>query len=252
MALRSGYFPALIHRAAFPSDHCTALIDRFYDRGLLYRPKPSEEGSTKRVDIGTSLGTHHANPDQFFNHAKDTHRLFSTLFDGYRNPVETIYQALAELLPDKRVLTAREPDGRLYGPAIFRCYHSDVGHHPHYDSVSKRSRLFNFAVSRFDHQFAGVMCFQNSEDSGHSGEALLYNAPINPEVDETLTAGTFHQYAEEHGIARTCVHLDPGDLYFFYTENIHEVPAVVGDTSRVVLAVFIGLSNDDEEVYVWS
>ncbi len=251
-ALREGQVPALILRGAYPPSHCEALICRFYDLGLLYSPKAGEEGTGKRVDIGTSLGTHSVEPDRFFEHAGETHRTFESLFDGFDDPVATIYDAMAQLLTSKKVLTARESDGRLYGPAIFRCYHAGLGHRPHYDSVSKRSRLFNYQVSRFDHQFAAVMCFQNSEDAGNSGEALLYNAPISPVVGEHLTGGTFHEFAADRNIDRIRIRLEPGDLYFFYSENIHEVPGVVGDTPRVVLAVFIGFSEDDDEVFVWS
>ena len=62
----------------------------------------------------------------------------------------------------------------------------------------------------------------------------------------------FREYAEEEGIARVQVCLEPGDLYFFYSETIHEVPFVVGSQPRVVLASFIGMSEDDPEVYLWS
>ena len=46
--------------------------------------------------------------------------------------------------------------------------------------------------------------------------------------------------------------LQPGDLYFFNTRLVHEVPALEGSSPRVVLAVFIGYSADDPEVFVWS
>ena len=48
------------------------------------------------------------------------------------------------------------------------------------------------------------------------------------------------------------VDLEQGDLYFFNTRLIHEVPAVEGDLPRIVLATFIDYSPDDPEVYVWS
>ncbi|MBT6144092.1 MAG: hypothetical protein HOH74_01605, partial [Gemmatimonadetes bacterium] len=48
------------------------------------------------------------------------------------------------------------------------------------------------------------------------------------------------------------IHLEPGDLYFFFSENYHEVPAVTGDRPRAVLAIFFALSADREEIYVWS
>ena len=67
-----------------------------------------------------------------------------------------------------------------------------------------------------------------------------------------LEPGAFRQYVDEKGIERVQVQLEPGDLYFFYSETIHEVPFVVGSRPRVVLASFIGLSEDDPEVFLWS
>ncbi|MEZ4621811.1 MAG: hypothetical protein R2867_40770 [Caldilineaceae bacterium] len=46
--------------------------------------------------------------------------------------------------------------------------------------------------------------------------------------------------------------LAPGDSYFFNTCRIHEIPAIEGDDLAAVLAVFIGYSEDDDEIYVWS
>jgi hypothetical protein len=97
-----------------------------------------------------------------------------------------------------------------------------------------------------------VLCFQNSDDQGESRDACIYNAPWTPALQGHLAAGTFHQYAAERSLAPAQVHLEPGDLYFFFTENVHEVPPVAGDRPRIVLAAFVGLSPDDEEVFVWS
>ncbi|MCH8293479.1 hypothetical protein IH992_20555 [Candidatus Poribacteria bacterium] len=36
------------------------------------------------------------------------------------------------------------------------------------------------------------------------------------------------------------------------SETIHEVPHVFGNTPRIVLAVFFAMSEDDEEIFVWS
>jgi len=174
------------------------------------------------------------------------------LFDEYEDPVKIVYDSLSHLALDKRVMTARELDGRLYGPAIFRTYHAGLGHGPHYDSVSKRSKLFNYAVSRFQHQFAGVLCFQNSDEAGEGGEPCIYNSTWTPIMQEYREKGTFRQYAAERGIARIQVKLEPGDLYFFYSENVHEVPSVIGDQPRVVLAIFFAMSPDDAEIFVWS
>ena len=58
---------------------------------------------TERIDIGTSLGNRGNSPKDFFSHAEETHALFETLFDGYDNPVSTLYENLARLAPGKRV-----------------------------------------------------------------------------------------------------------------------------------------------------
>ena len=251
-AMRAGEIPAVIVRGAMPQEDCTALVQRFYDRALIYDPHHRGDGTRVRVDIGTSLGKHANDPDHFFAHSTSTHELFTSLFDGYQDPVKTLYKSLARMLPDKHVMNAQEPDGRLYGPSIFRIYHEGLGHYPHYDSVSKRSKRYEFAVSRFKHQYAGVVCFQNSDDHEVSAQSILYRAPMTPVIQPHLESKTFHQYADENDIERVQIRLEPGDLYYFYSETVHEVPFVVGSTPRVVLASFIGMSEDDPEVFLWS
>lgn len=93
---------------------------------------------------------------------------------------------------------AREPDGRRYGPAIFRIHYGGHAYQPH------------------------------------------------------LAAGTFPRYAAAHNVGRCGVALDPGDLYFFNTRLVHEVPAVEGRDPRVVLAAFIGFTPGDDEIFVWA
>lgn len=252
MALVQGQTPALVIRRAFDPTHCAGLLDRFRERGLLYDPHATANTTPHRVDIGTSFGKHRGDRDGFFAHSAATHELFATLFNGYDDPVATMYEALAALAPDKQVKTAREPDGSLYGPAIFRIYHDGLGHGPHYDSVAKRSKAFDYAVSRFEHQFAGVLCLQNSNTHGDSGEAFIYNLPWTPQLQPVLAAHDIPAHAAKHQIDRVQVQLSPGDLYFFFSENIHEVPSIVGDTPRAVLAIFFAMSPDDDEIFVWA
>jgi hypothetical protein len=251
-AMRVGEIPAVIVRGAMPSDDCKALVHRFHDRGLIYDPHHRGDGTPVRVDIGTSFGRYANDPDQFFAHSADTHKRFVSLFDDHQDPVKTLYGSLSRMLPDKRVMNAREPEGQLYGPAIFRIYHEGLGHHPHYDSVSKRSKRYEYTVSRFKHQYAGVICFQNSVDHEVSAQSILYRAPMTPEIQPHLENRTFHMFADDNDIERVQIHLEPGDLYYFYSETIHEVPFVVGPTPRIVLASFIGMSQDDPEVFLWS
>ena len=250
LALAEGQVPALVIREAYSPSHCKSLINRFYQQGLLYDPHQTTH--LHRVDIGTSFGTHRADKEKFFTHAEQTRALFNSLFQGYDNPVEIMYQTLAQLVVGKEVKTAHEANGKLYGPAIFRTYYAGLGHGPHYDSVAKRTKAFDYQISRFEYQFAGVLCFQNSDQDGENGEPFLYNCPWTPNVQEKLNNQQFRHYACEQGIDRVQIDLAPGDLYFFFSENIHEVPSITGNQPRIVLAIFFAMSPDDNEIYVWS
>jgi hypothetical protein len=252
LALARGEIPAIIVRRAYDPEHCAGLMARFFERGLLQVQSPGTDGRSPYINIGTSFGMHHQDREAFFAHAAQTRELFDTLFEGYDDPVRTMYELLAAIAPDKQVKTAYEPDNRLYGPAIFRIYHAETGHGPHFDSVKKRTNAPDYQIARFAHQFAAVLCLQNAEADAPGGEPFLYNCAWTPDIQQHLTNNTFHDYAATHRIDRLQVQLEPGDLYFFFTENIHEVPAVKGGRQRAVLATFSAMSPDDEEIFVWA
>jgi hypothetical protein len=243
--------PAIILRRAYPAADCAALVRRFVERGLMPDPA-SMTGQRQRIDIGTSLGNRGADKEAFLAHAAGTRELFSGLFGGLVDPVGAIYGSLSALAPGKRVRTACEPDGREYGPAIFRIHYGDHAYAPHFDHVGLREKRFNYAVSRFRHQFAGLLCLQNDSPAGGSTQTIVHRRLWDPEVQPALAEGRFHAYAERHGIGCCRVGLEPGDIYFFNTQCIHEVPALLGRAPRIVLAVFIGYSPDDDEMMVWS
>jgi hypothetical protein len=246
--------PAIMLRGAYPAADCAGLVRRFIDRGLMTDPaKPVPAGQArKRIDIGTSLGNRGGDKEAFLAHAAGTRELFRTLFDGFADPVRVIYDALSALAAGKTVLSAREPDGRQYGPAIFRVHYGDHAYAPHFDHVGLREKRFAYAVSRFRSQFAGILCLQNDTPGPGGTQTIVHRRLWTPEVQPALDSGTFHAYAHEHGIGCCNVGLNPGDLYFFNTQCIHEVPALLGESPRIVLAVFIGYSPDDPEVFVWS
>ena len=115
--------------------------------------------------------------------------------------------------------------------------------------MARRSKKFEYAVARFEHQFAAVLCLQSAEPDG---EPFIYDCYADDEIETLLRAGEFESYAQAQKIARTQVLLEPGDLYFFYTENIHAVPPVARDSPRVVLAFFCAMAADRDEIFVWS
>lgn len=249
--LARGDIPAIVLRDAYDPAHCTALIDRFIERGLMDDPYAEDAGGgRKRIDVGTSLGNRGSDKEAFLAHAVETRQLFSTLFDGYPDPVACVYDSLSALADGKEVRVAREPDGREYGPAIFRVHYEGHRYRPHIDHVTLREKRFDYAVTRFEHQFAGVLCMQNT--GGQSTQSILHRCFWSPEVQPHIDDDTFYDYARENNVRNFQVDLEPGDLYFFNTGLIHEVPALDGDDPRVVLAVFIGYSDDDPEIFVWS
>lgn len=253
-ALANAEVPAFVWRKAYAPDHCKGLVRRFTDLGLMRDAKEprATDDHRLRIDIGTSLGNRGRDKERFLEHAQSTHFLFNFLFTGFDNPVDLIYEALQKLSPKNDVKVAYEPDGRQYGPAIFRVHYDGQRYRPHIDHVVLREGRTDYTVYRYTHQFAGVLCLQNADANGPGVQSrlhrYLWDASIQPHIDHD----TFDVYAKENNVAHCEVELEPGDLYFFNTRCIHEVPAVKGDSPRIVLAVFIGYSEEENEIFVWS
>ena len=252
-ALANAEIPAVVLRQAYDPGECAGLVKRFVQWGLMRDPNDSNSADKRtRIDIGTSLGNRGHDPDAFLAHAIGTHELFPHLFSGFTDPVQTMYDALSALAPGKHVQTAHEPDGRRYGPAIFRIHYTTHSYIPHIDSVRLREKRTNYAVYRFQHQFAGILCLQNALHGERSAQTIVHNCLWTEEIQPHLANGSFHNFAAQNQIEQYRVDLAPGDLYFFNTHCIHEIPPLDGNNPRIVLAVFIGYSPDDPDVYVWS
>ncbi len=281
-ALAAGQIAAVVLRGAYPPALCERVYRQLVAEELLYDPaqpvpekfleasipegyyregrggaerrawQESVAAGKRRIDIGTSLGYRGSDREAFFAHAAETIRLFDRLFTDLPNPITLLYDTLTELSQGKRAVTAHEPDGRRYGPAIIRAHYGGYTYKPHFDSVRLREKREDYAVHAFDHQFAGVLVLRNSVRGGRAAECTLHRYLWQPEVQPHLDAGTFHDFAAQRGIENVQVQLEPGDLYFFNTRTIHEVPGVDGPEPRVVLATFIGYSAAREEIFVWS
>ena len=281
-ALAAGEVPAIVLRGAYPSALCDRIFATLIEQELLYDPgqpvpekfleaaipegyyregrdgaerrawQESTAQGKRRIDIGTSLGYRGSDQDAYFRHSAETNALLERLFADMPNPVALIYDQLTKLSRDQRAVTAYEPDGRRYGAAILRAHYGGYTYKPHFDSVRLREKRENYAVHAFDHQFAGVLVLKNTERDGQTAQCILHRYLWQPEVQPHLDAGTFDDFARERGIESRQVFLEPGDLYFFNTRGIHEVPGVDGEQPRIVLATFIGYRRDREEIFVWS
>ena len=244
----------------------------------------------ERLDVGTALGNLGTDPERFFADAAETHALYATLFDGLGyNPIDLMYGALADLSGrTKQVVTAyeqtaagkQEGDRLQYGPAIFRSHLPEFGYSPHIDSVRHREKRNGYEISRFATQFGGILLLQAPERIALSGEAktpgytplsdsyhdtIMYKAPCTePAVRKFIEAApdgqvaglldtmAFRQFVEQNTIASFPVDLNTGDIYFFKSDSIHEVPGFGGRLARMTMATFIGYSEEDGQIMVWS
>ena len=57
MALAAGEMPAILLRQAYNSNHCTELIQRFYERGLMYDPHKTGDRESSPCGHRHQLGT---------------------------------------------------------------------------------------------------------------------------------------------------------------------------------------------------
>ena len=281
-SLAAAEVAALVIRGAYPASKCERLVQRLIDQQLLYDPalpvpekfledaipegyyregrsgagrqawQAKTAAGRRRIDIGASLGYRGSDPKDFFEHSSEAHRLFGQLFADGDNPIKLLYQSLESLAVGKRVVTAHEGDGRQYSPAIIRAHYGGYTYAPHFDSVRLREKRENYAVHAFEHQFAGVLVLQNTTLGDQSAQCVLHRCLWQPEIDDVLRKKQFQDYAAANEIESVEVVLEPGDLYFFNTRCIHEVPGVAGELPLIVLATFIGFSIDRDEIFVWS
>ena len=279
-ALADGEIGGVVIKGAYRPEDCAVLVRRFIAEDLIPDPADpdrvfagdyqtvghfrSDDGANRplRIDIGSSLVNHtrlnpdsgdkDANKDRFLAHSEETQALFARLFEGIADPVDCLYQTLSGLAPGKEVKTAYEPDGRGYGPAIFRVHYPGQAYTPHINHVRVGDRLDEFNVSRYAHQFAGLICFQHSADLETTPHAEVHRTEWTPEVRRHLTAGTYRDFLRDHAVPQCTIAVEPGDFYLFNSGLMHEVGPVVGDAARIVLATFISYSPNDDEVMVWA
>lgn len=265
--LAAGRVGAMVVRGVLSPSACERIVSRLYERELVPGlPQPGEaipdKPAVERVDVGASLGNLGNDPATFFAKADEANRLYATLFGGLSDPICTLYETLTSLAPGKQAVTAYEDDGRRYGPAIIRCHLPHFGYPPHVDSVRRRQKFTNYAVHRFPHQLAGLLLLQSPQKIGGARDSTIFQWEWTPEAERAagVTLGNpgamdpeaFHGMARRDGIASVDVGLKAGDLYFFSSEHVHEVPGFTGHRPRIVLATFFGFDPDREEIFVWS
>ncbi|MCA9264928.1 MAG: hypothetical protein KDA60_13805, partial [Planctomycetales bacterium] len=236
-ALAAAAVPAIVIRGALSADSCEQIVRQLIDEGLLYDPQlpvadrflasaipegyfregvqpttgvPPIDGTPdrRRIDVGTSLGYRGSDQEDFFAHSESTHRLFERLYAVGPNPIALIYDHLQALSPARRVVTAYEPDGRRYGPAIFRAHYGAYTYKPHFDSVRLREKRSNYAVYQFEHQFAGVLVLQNSRQGDRVPHTILHRCLWEPDIDRHLQNDTFADYARDHATEQVEVRLE--------------------------------------------
>eukprot|EP01051_Picozoa_sp_SAG22_P019696 SAG22_NODE_3717_length_1561_cov_0.935021_2_plen_301_part_01 len=169
-AVADGTVPAIIIRGALTAEYCAETVELLIAEGLMRDWRvPADEagfadngvaamgnGTDTRIDIGSSLVNHcrgalaaatpstrggtaaddTLNREAFLAHSVGTHALFDRLWPpGGREegPVSAFFRTMNGLSEPagKRTVVAREPDGRRYGPAIFRVHYESWAYAPH-------------------------------------------------------------------------------------------------------------------------
>ena len=248
--------------------------------------------ASSRSDIGYSLGTGGNHQATYYSKCAAVRHLYSQLLQGLapnNDPLNLMYDSLATLCGrTKRVSVAHEHDGRQYAPAIIRIHKPETGnglghtYHPHYDSVRLREQRKGFEVFKYDTQLAGVLVLQapqrvavpNTDTGDKYFDSILYNFPASELPSRRLTQSaqlgldvlenggptsgmdvhgpSWRKFCENHPVAVETTELNTGDMYFFKTDNVHEAPGFGGDRCRVVFCTFVGYSESEDEIMVWS
>jgi hypothetical protein len=189
-------------------------------RGALALRTPSTRGGTADDDT--------LNKEAFLAHSKVTLDLFDEIFEaeeeedeeggGDPNPV-TAFMGCMNALSEpagQTVKVAYEPDGRQYGPCIFRVHYESWAYSPHINHVRLGDSLFNFEAGRFEHQFAGLICFANAkraaEYGGAAPGATIYRTFPTAEVEMAQQHGSLEEYCEAAGIPATTLDIHEGDF----------------------------------------
>ena len=69
----------------------------------------------------------------------------------------------------------------------------------------------------------------------------------------SLSSGSFGEFLAKHNIQSATLDVQPGDFYIFNAGLLHEVPIIKeGESARIVLATFVGYSEHDRDIFVWS
>jgi hypothetical protein len=234
--------PAIIVRGAYPPELCQEAVDRVLPLAL-------ETSTPGHVRLGPVFGWLKHVPDSYLQLSEMAGPLFESIFDDIPNPVDVLYATLRGLMPHKDVRTAAQPDGRTYAPAIFRAFAEGAGHHAHVDNVHAFREFHPWSVTDYAQQLSMVMCLQNSEIPIRP---VIYDQMSSPEVLHHIDHQSYPGYADAHGVPRTAIHLEPGDLYVFWAAHVHEVPLIKGDGYRVICAAFAGFDRDRSDVVVWA
>ena len=65
-----------------------------------------------------------------------------------------------------------------------------------------------------------------------------------------LKTSAFRDFAADAQLRSCPVDLEVGDMYFFKSDSLHEVPGFTGELARVVQATFIGCATPARPLYL--
>jgi len=197
--------------------------------------------------IGPYLAKHLAQPDRYFEGAREMDEVFS---GAEPDPRLLTREGLRAFLGLESCSVARETDGRLYADSVVRIHADGVRNPLHNDNIMRDAADTGLVLRRLRYQLSCIVCIQECDEGG---ELIHYQKAWHPD-DEAykIKDGLGYDRGVVHGVARQIFKPRTGDVYLINPTNYHEIESVRG-RDRITLGFFIGFSgNALSDAIVWS
>lgn len=243
--LRDGQCAVLVIKNLLTEEESLALKRRIKERQQLATVTRYSNGAL--TTIGPYLAKHLQSPGAYFNSAQATDVLFPDPGCDLRLKLRCALQRLFDL---RSLEILREPDGRVYAPAVVRLHADGVSNPLHNDHIRRDSRNMQLKVSGLLTQFSCIACVQEC-DSG--GELISYRRRWEPEDERfKIIDGLGYDRAVVRGYPRICFKPQTGDVYVINPTHYHEINQVAG-RERITIGFFFGSFHEDmNAMFAWS
>ena len=240
-AVLEGTIPAIIIKKFYGKKDCEKIVYHIKEQKI-------EEFEVDRLNhLGTFLMAHTTNKKQYFEEAKKDKKIFRNIFRQTENPIEKIHKTFQEIFPDYVVGLANE-ENKAYSECIIRIHQKGKKIPIHKDNVSYEGK--EFAISKIDNQLSCVLHLQKSEVGG---ELTVYKKQWTKK-DEKNREITFGYSNKVISNKEKCEisNIEQGDLVIINPNYFHSVSEITGETPRITLGMFLGISINKMKIVSWA